>query len=183
MKIKNLTSTALFVCLMIAGAKISIPFPLVPLTFQFMFCALASLLLGVKYGTASQAIYILLGLLGLPVFTKGGGLGYIFEPTFGFILGFIFCALAIGLLTQNTKNLKLTKLILASTTGLVVLNIIGSAYFYFIMKLHINQPKTILSTLLLFAPYFVKDLIIGVFVAYLAKILIPILTKNHLIPR
>lgn len=183
MKIKNLTSTAIFVCLMFAGAKISIPFPPVPLTFQFMFCAMASLLLGAKYGTASQIIYILLGLIGLPVFSKGGGIGYIFEPTFGFILGFVFCALTIGLMTRSTKKLTLPRLILASTAGLVVLNIFGSAYFYLIFRLYLNQPKAILSILTLFAPYFIKDLIIGVFLATLTKTLIPILSKNGLITR
>ena len=50
---------------------------------------LAGLLLGSRLGALSVSLYTVLGLAGVPVFTGGGGLWYIFQPTFGYILGFI----------------------------------------------------------------------------------------------
>ena len=59
------------------------------MTLQYLFTAMAGLLLGRRWGALSQAVYVLLGLVGLPIFTMGGGFGYVFQPTFGFLLGLI----------------------------------------------------------------------------------------------
>ena len=84
--------TGLFTTLIILGAFIKIPVPVIPFTLQFLFVSLAGLLLGAKYGGLSVFIYAALGLAGLPVFTAGGGITYVVFPTFGYIIGFIFSA-------------------------------------------------------------------------------------------
>ncbi len=183
MKLKNITATALFVSLMIAGAKISIPIPPVPVTFQFMFSAMSGIFLGAKYGTISQLIYILLGLFGLPVFSGGGGIGYIFIPTFGFVIGFVFCALTTGHITEKTKKPSPVKYFLSAFTGLIVLNLIGAVYFYLIFRLYLLQPKTISYVLSTLTPFFIKDIAICGILAILAQILIPVLSKNNLLQR
>ena len=66
--------TGLFTTLIILGAFIKIPVPVIPFTLQFLFVSLAGLLLGAKYGGLSVFIYAALGLAGLPVFTAGGGI-------------------------------------------------------------------------------------------------------------
>ena len=73
---KNLVLIALFAALVAIGAFIKIPMPLVPITLQFAFCLLAGEVLGVKGGTA-VLIYVIMGLIGLPVFTEGGGFMYV----------------------------------------------------------------------------------------------------------
>ncbi len=74
--------TGLFTTLIILGAFIKIPVPVIPFTLQFLFVSLAGLLLGAKYGGLSVFIYAALGLAGLPVFTAGGGITYVVFPTF-----------------------------------------------------------------------------------------------------
>lgn len=54
---------------------------MVPFTLQYLFTMLAGLLLGSKRGTISVVAYMLLGLAGLPIFSEGGGLWYVFKPS------------------------------------------------------------------------------------------------------
>ena len=96
----RIAECALFVVLMIVSAYIRIPIPYVPITFQTVVAVLAGLLLGAKWGTASVAVYIFMGLLGLPVFSGGGGFAYVLQLTFGYILGFAAAAFAAGLARQ-----------------------------------------------------------------------------------
>ena len=71
---------SIFAALTAVGAFIKIPLPPVPFTLQVFFVILSGLLLGSRMGLASQIVYIALGLVGVPVFTEGGGLQYIFHP-------------------------------------------------------------------------------------------------------
>lgn len=85
---RTITLCGLFAALTAIGAfiKIPLPPPLVPFTLQFLFCALAGVLLGSKVGALSQLIYVLVGLVGIPVFTEGSGLHYVVKPTFGYLI-------------------------------------------------------------------------------------------------
>ena len=80
---KNLILIGLFAALIVAGAFIKIPIPYVPFTLQFLFILFAGMLLGKRLGLLSQVVYLLIGLTGAPVFTNGGGPGYVLQPTFG----------------------------------------------------------------------------------------------------
>ena len=88
-KTRELVLCALFTALTAVGAFIKIPVPVVPFTLQFLFTMLAGLLLGGRLGAISVGAYAVLGLLGLPIFTEGGGFWYLLKPSFGYILGFI----------------------------------------------------------------------------------------------
>lgn len=85
----DLILCALFAALIAVGAFIKIPIPGVPFTLQVLFTTLAGLLLGSRMGAVSVAIYIILGLAGVPIFTGGGGIGYVVYPTFGYLIGFL----------------------------------------------------------------------------------------------
>jgi biotin transport system substrate-specific component len=92
---------SLFSALTAAGAFIRIPIPLVPMTLQTLLVYSAGLFLGPTGGALSQLIYVILGLVGLPIFTGGGGIAYIFSPTFGYLVGFIPAAAVAGLLSRK----------------------------------------------------------------------------------
>ena len=72
-KTKTQILCALFAALIAIGAFLRVPVPLVPFTLQFLFTTLAGLLLGKKAGSAAVWLYVLLGLVGLPIFAEGGG--------------------------------------------------------------------------------------------------------------
>ena len=65
---------------------------------------MAGLLLGARLGALSQALYVGLGLVGLPIFAAGGGFSYVFNPTFGFLLGLIPAAWVIGRLAEKNRT-------------------------------------------------------------------------------
>ena len=79
----------LFTALLAAGAYIQIPVPPVPITMQTLFVFLMGLLLGWKQGLASFMLYLFLGIIGLPIFTSGGGIAAATGPTAGYLWGML----------------------------------------------------------------------------------------------
>lgn len=140
MKTRSLILTALFAALTAVGAFLKIPFPLSAITLQFFFTAMAGTLLGKKYGALSQAVYVLLGLVGVPTFALGGGFSYIFQPTFGFLLGLIPSAWVIGSLAK--RPLTFWRSVVAMLAGLAVLYAIGVPYMALIANAYLGKGLT-----------------------------------------
>ena len=140
-KTRMMILAALFAALTAVGAFIRFPLGTMSVTLQFMFTAMAGVLLGAKWGAVSQTVYVVLGLVGLPVFTMGGGIGYVMQPSFGFLLGLIPTAWAIGRLTEKENGHW--RIALACLAGLVVLYLIGLPYMYLIMKLYLHKSITV----------------------------------------
>lgn len=104
--IAAVAGVVLFAALTSAGALVRIPLPNtpVPMTLQTVFVILSGLVLGSRLGSASQALYIVMGIVGLPVFASGAsGLGYISGPTAGYLLGFIVAPYVAGSLTRAAR--------------------------------------------------------------------------------
>ncbi len=137
MKLRPLIFTALFAALTAVGAFLQIPIKPVAVTLQFLFTAMAGILLGRRYGALSQLVYVVLGLVGLPVFTNGGGFGYVFQPSFGFLLGLIPCAWVIGYLSRKRNS----ALWLAAScfAGLAVLYLVGIPYMALILNVYLGK--------------------------------------------
>jgi biotin transport system substrate-specific component len=100
-RIRLIIFISLFSALTAAGAFIKIPVPFVPMTLQTLLVYLAGLFLGPAGGAVSQVVYVTLGLAGLPIFSGGGGIAYIFSPTFGYLIGFIPAAAVAGFLSKR----------------------------------------------------------------------------------
>lgn len=149
---RSLILTALFAALTAIGAFLRIPVGPISFTLQVFFTCAAGLLLGPWYGAASQLIYVLLGLAGVPVFTEGGGLMYVTVPTFGFLLGLIPMALVIGLLTRR-ENCGFRRMVLACVVGLLVLYAVGLPYLYVALNGAWSIKKTVVSGCLIFLPF------------------------------
>ena len=117
-----------FVAIISICAWISIPMVPIPITLQTLGVFITASILGAKLGTVSIIIYILLGAVGLPVFSNfTGGFGILLSPTGGFIIGFIFTALTIGIIT-SFKNSILTNT-LAMLLGLLLCYIFGTVWY------------------------------------------------------
>lgn len=136
-KTKFLILTALMAALTAVGAFIRLPLGAMSLTLQFLFTALAGILLGPKWGAVSQAVYVALGLVGLPVFTMGGGPSYVFQPSFGFLLGLIPAAAVIGALAGDRGEVR--RVVPACLAGLAVLYLVGLPYMGLILNVYLGK--------------------------------------------
>lgn len=136
---RNLVLCSLFAALIAVGAFIKIPIPVVPFTLQFLFTMLAGLLLGGKYGAISVCAYIVMGLIGLPIFTEGGGLLYVLKPTFGYIIGFAVGSYVTGKLANSVPNPGYCRLLAANFAGLGIVYLFGMVYYYFISNFYLGK--------------------------------------------
>lgn len=178
-KTKTLIYCGLFTALIAAGAFIKIPIPVVPFTLQFLFTMLAGLLLGSKRGTISVAAYMILGLIGLPIFSEGGGLWYVFKPSFGYIIGFCIGTYVTGLIAERMKEKTIPRYLFANFTGLLIVYAVGMIYYYVICNYVINTPigvwPLILYCFILAVP---GDICLCVLAAFLIKRIKPLLDQR-----
>lgn len=160
-KTADLVMIALFAAITAVLSQIAIPMPSqVPATLQTFAVALCGYCLGAKKGTAAILIYILLGAVGIPVFTGfKGGIACIASFTGGFIYGFLPFAFISGI-PLNSKAAR----ILLGMSGLLVLHFFGVLHYSILTS---NGFKE--SFLLVSAPYLVKDAI-SVVLAYFVSI-------------
>lgn len=151
---KTLVLTALFVALVAIGAFIRIPTPLVPITLQFACCLAAAQILGVKGGN-SVLIYVVMGLIGLPVFTEGGGFTYVLKPSFGYLIGMVTGTYMCGLIVK-LKGDKIAFRLLGSFVALVIVDLFGATYMYLIYRYYLHTVIPIgelaVSAVALFLP-------------------------------
>jgi len=160
-KTADLVMIALFAAITAVLSQIAIPMPTnVPVTLQTFAVALCGFCLGSKKGTAAILVYILLGMVGVPVFTGfKGGIACIVSFTGGFIYGFLPFAFLSGLPVKN----KIVKVLL-SVAGLLVLHFFGVLHYALL-----TSNGFIESFLLVSMPYLVKD-IISVVLAYFVSL-------------
>ncbi len=180
---RTITLCGLFAALTAIGAfiKIPLPPPLVPFTLQFLFCALAGVLLGSKVGALSQLIYVLVGLVGIPVFTEGGGLHYVVKPTFGYLIGFVLGAYVIGLCVEKFKEINFKNLFIASLIGLIVVYVLGVVYMYIIYNFYIGNEMGVWVAVWGGAISCVPgDILICIITAIMGVKMIPALRRNRL---
>lgn len=180
LKTKDLVLCALFIALIAIGAFIKIPIPLVPFTMQFLFTMLAGLLLGPELGFISVICYIIIGLIGLPIFTEGGGIAYIFKPSFGYIIGFAFGAYVTGKIAYSGDRPSIKKLLIANFSGLLIVYFFGMVYYYLISNFYLDSPIGVWTLLLYcFILAVPGDILLCFIGAFLGKRLIPILKKSY----
>jgi biotin transport system substrate-specific component len=174
LSVKDMITTALFTALMVVGAFIRIPFPLLHVTLQTFICALAALVLGPRLGPLSMTLYTVLGLTGVPVFTGGGGITYVFSPSFGFILGFIAGAYVIGAISANNEAPKTVDLIKSLSAGLLVIYAVGILYMFLILRFYLgNTEAGLILVAIANIPYIIKDLVLYLIIALIAPSILP----------
>lgn len=142
-------------------APMSIPVGTVPISFTNLAIYLSLYLLGWKFGTISYVMYMLIGMIGVPVFSGfSGGLGKLLGPTGGYIFGFIPMAIIAGIVIEKTSNRVLQ--FAAMVAGTAVCYAFGTAWFCIVM------PSTVMTALktcvLIFIPGDIAKMVIAVFV-------------------
>ena len=158
---RYLILSALFAVLTALGTFVRIPMPVSSFTLQTFFCAMAGLLLGSRWGAVSQVVYLLLGLIGLPVFTAGGGIGAFLTPTGGFLLGLIPMAWLAGKVRGSFR---------ACFAGLLALYAVGLPWMHIVITVYLQKPWSLWQTLLygmvIFLPW---DILKMTFTAWLCR--------------
>ena len=124
---KELILCALFIALITVGTFIKIPVGTDVYTLQFLFTLLAGLLLGPRLGAIAV----------------GGGPGYIAQPTFGYLLGFIVQAWVNGAWVRKAKQINFRSLLEANLVGMVIVYLFGLVWFYVVSNYIINAPISV----------------------------------------
>jgi len=165
---RTMARVALFTALCVAAAVFFrfggsvVPFSLVPFVVF-----LSGFLLPPREAFLSMALYVLLGLLGLPVFATPpfGGPAYVFRPTFGFLLGFMLAAPCVAFFSRGKKSPL--KVATAVVLGMVALYLPGILYFFLAMNTFLGKPMGFSNVLrIAFLPFIGPD-VVKAFLAFL----------------
>lgn len=166
---KDLAKIALSIALIVVGGLIKIPIGIVPITLQMFMCFTITLLLQ-KKAFIAIAIYIMMGILGLPVFATGGGFSYVLMPTFGYLIGFLFGSVIVGFLMSYLKSQKYINILLLVLLYEAIVYIFGLGYWAILYRFIVNKELTarmlFISGFLVFIP---TDLFWCVLSSYIYK--------------
>lgn len=163
MSVKRLTFDAALLALLIISAFISIPVSEISFTLQVLVVILISLITKPKDSFLIIVLYFIMGLIGIPVFSQGGGFAYILKPSFGYLLGFIFVPLIRFIILKIKLNNKVIENVISSIICLLFIYLFGSIYFIFIMKnvngITFNIQKTLAMCVIPFIPFDILKII------------------------
>lgn len=152
----KLTLVALMTALLSVSAYLRIPTPITPITLQCEVVILGAMLWGRKVTVSATVLYIIMGFAGLPVFSGGGGIHYVITPTFGYLLGFILCALV----ARNGKSAYL---------GLALIYATGIGYMYIMGEVILGTPIAMSAIAITSAVTLPIDIILTYFTIKTAK--------------
>lgn len=170
-RLKTMILIALFAAIIGIMAQMTIPLPIIPITGQTLAIGLAATILGSRNGTLAVILYVLLGVIGLPVFANfQAGPAVLFGPTGGYIIGFIPTAFITGYILEKT-SFRIPHALLANLVGMVITLFFGACWYKFISE--IGWVKTIYLTV---TPFIIP----GIIKALLAS-LIGIIIRERLI--
>jgi len=163
--------------LMAGGVYVSIPIPgsPVPVVLANLFVLLAGMLLGRKWGLISVGIYLLLGVIGLPVFSGAkGGLAHFAGPTGGYLIGYAVAVFVIGWIVEK-GDYTIKRDILAGALGYLIIFALGVPWLA--AHLDISLSEGMAKGMIPFIPGAIIKLIIAV---GLVGILRPIIKNGYL---
>lgn len=148
LSVREMVLCGLFIALITAGTFIRIPVGADVYTLQFMFTLLAGLVLGARPGAMAVGSYVLLGLLGVPVFASGGGPAYILQPTFGYLLAFILQAWFCGAYARRLSDKSYSNLLTVNLGGMAIVYLIGISWFYLSSNFVLDAPIPLWTAIL-----------------------------------
>lgn len=160
-KIFDTVVTAVFAAIIAVGAFMSLQLAAVPFTLQSFAVFLALGTIGWKRGTLSVVIYLILGLVGVPVFSGfKSGAGVLFGPTGGFLIGFIFAGLTFGAVSRMLTAARLSGVpakLISFFCGSIVLYAFGCLMYAFVYLKQVNFQTLVSSFSVCVMPFLVPD--------------------------
>ncbi len=170
---KDISLAAMFAALAaVAAALFRFGAPIVPFSLVPFVVLLAGMLLGPRLGAVSMAVYVLMGLLGLPVFEKPpfGGPAYVLQPTFGYLLGFVLGAYVTGRLLPEKGRPGIARYLLASVGGIAAIYLAGLPYLYVILNFYLGKAVPVVKVIKIgFLPFIALDLAKAAAASFLAR--------------
>ena len=163
-KILKTVTIALFAALTAVGAFIKIPIPPVPITLQTLFTLISGLLLPLSVSVSSILVYLFLGIIGLPIFTSGGGIAAVTGPTGGYLIGLIPAVIVAGLMLKKDKEYPFWYYLIVSFLATVAIYIPG--LFWLGYSRHLTIAKTLSAGLVPFIVGDVLKMIVSATVSY-----------------
>ena len=166
LKPREITLSAVFAVLTAIGAWISVPLPItpVPFTLQVFFVVLSGAVLGEMMGALAQVIYLLLGLIGFPVFAGGkSGPGVLIGPTGGYLVGFVIGAYVTGRIAQTLRSPRLVWMALATMLGLIPIYTLGEIGLWIWVRS--SFPLLLMAGVIPFLPGDIIKAVVAAFVA------------------
>jgi len=161
--LRGMVYASMFAALTAVGAYITIPLQLVPITLQTLFTNLAGALLGGYLGALSQLVYVLLGVMGLPVFAGGkAGLGVLLGPTGGYLVGFIAGTYFMGKMIERREQAGFGWIVLALGVGHVVIYGLGALQLALVVA-HLSAAKALAVGVLPFLPGDILKILVAAF--------------------
>ncbi len=157
--VRRMVYVALMAVVLCICAWITVPFT-VPFTMQTFGVFAALLLLGGRDGTMAVGLYLLLGLVGLPVFSGfRGGVGQLFGPTGGYLIGFLFTGFAYMALESLTDRSRVVVRIAVFFAEHVLCYLVGTIWFVAV-SVRNGQPRGFFAALAICVlPYVLPDLV------------------------
>lgn len=176
----KLVLTAVFIALFTVGAYVRIPITIISISLQFLFVLLSFLLLGARLSFVAILIYISMGLLGLPVFTNGGGYAYVFNLSFGYLIGFLISSPVCGCIAK--RKTSFWNYLIACLVAMIIVHAMGVAYMMLIKEYLVDTSIDLtLNYVLLYVtlPCVPTDAIWCVLASFIATKLRPIIAKYN----
>lgn len=172
---------AIFSAILCVFSIITIPIGPVPITLATFGIMLCAVILGPKKGAVSVLVYILLGAVGLPVYSGfKGGFQVLFGLTGGYLWSYVFTALIIGIMTKHLPEKKLSsiaKIFAACVVGMTVCYTLGTAQFMLVQK----SSDLMAALAVCVIPFIVFDLIKAAAASYIGFTVRGILDKAGLL--
>jgi len=169
-QLKMTVYTSLFVAFIAIGAFLAIPVGPVPIVLQNMFVLLAGIILGPVWGVACVAIYLLIGLAGLPVFAGGtSGIGKLFGPTGGYLLGYLPCVFVTAGISKGLGK-KLASDIIAMVVGSLIVYATGVPWLKVVTSMTYEKALTVGMY-----PFLIGDALKIIAAAFIAKTVRPVI--------
>lgn len=179
LKTSTITRAALMAAVTAVAAQITVPLTPVPFTLQVLAVILSGLLLGARIGALAQAVYVLVGAVGIPVFSSfTGGLGHVFGPTGGYLISYPIAAAVAGLAAHTVARASRQQALWAGflwgCAGLAVIYVFGTTWLAVVSGL---SPTEAATTGIL--PFVIFDLIKVALAALVAVAAAPAIAPPH----